>query len=114
MSRRRPDTYEPFPPGRLRDEMEAREAEAQRWDQAAQVCANTFWFWAIIAGLVWWAWRWWALIPAVFALLRAMNTIGAALIAKRLREPPVFTEEAEVIEGDTESGERTLQIEESD
>lgn len=95
MFRKRPDVYQSFPPGELEEEYRARLAEAERWERAAQMCANTFWFWTIVAGLVWWAWRWWALVPTAIAVLRAANAIGATLIARRLSEPPQFTEPVE-------------------
>jgi fatty acid desaturase len=54
---------------------------------AAQRHANATWFLAIVGVVVWWFASWgWALIPFALAILVALQSISATMIATRLEK----------------------------
>jgi MFS superfamily sulfate permease-like transporter len=60
-------------------------ATAADFDAAAQRHANAFWLWLIGAAVVWYFARWWAAIPAVLAAWAVASSVGATIMARRLR-----------------------------
>lgn len=66
--------------------IDARTATAQDFDAAAQRHANQFWVWAIIAAVVFIFLRWWAAIPAAFALYSIVESFSATNCAGALRK----------------------------
>lgn len=66
--------------------VDARNATAADFDEAAQRQANAFWFFVVVGGLVWWfASPWWAIIPGALALVCAISSITSTRAALALR-----------------------------
>lgn len=63
----------------------ANTATASDFDKVAQSQANSFWFWAIVAGVVGYFWHWWAIIPGLLAVLKIANSVMATRCATQLR-----------------------------
>jgi predicted small integral membrane protein len=65
--------------------LNARNANAQDFDRAAQWNADIFWVWLVIAGIVFWFFKWWAVIPGWLAIWSAIKSLGATSAAGKLR-----------------------------
>jgi hypothetical protein len=65
--------------------VDARTATAKDFDQAAQTKASSFWFWAVVAGVIGYFWHWWATVPGLIAALRIVQSIHATKLAGALR-----------------------------
>jgi hypothetical protein len=63
----------------------ARPATAADFDPAAQQKANSFWFWLVVAGIVYYFFKYWAIIPGALAVLSAIQSISATRAASSLR-----------------------------
>ena len=63
----------------------ARSATARDFDAAAQKHANTFWFWLVVAAIIYYFLKWWAVIPALLAIWAAISSVGATKAASNLR-----------------------------
>jgi Flp pilus assembly protein TadB len=58
---------------------------AQQFRDAAQRHANAFWFYALIGACVWYFIDWaWSLLPFALAILVAIQSVSATVVARRL------------------------------
>lgn len=65
----------------------ARTAKASDYDRAAQNHANTFWFWLVVVGVVWYFASWqWALVPAAMGVFSIIRSVGSTRAAHQLRQ----------------------------
>lgn len=65
----------------------AHTATSADFDHAAQAHANAFWLWLTIAALVWWFFSpWWAVLPGMLSIWRAIKSVGATNAAQQLRD----------------------------
>ena len=63
----------------------ARNATAQDFDRAAQEHANATWLWLILAGVIFYFFQWWAIIPAALGLFAIIQSISSTNQAGHLR-----------------------------
>lgn len=66
--------------------VDARNATARDFEQAAHRHAIAFWIWLAGGLIVFFKWRWWAAIPAVLSLLSIVKSIGGGHAANQLRQ----------------------------
>ena len=67
--------------------VDARTATAKDFDKAAEKHAHAFWLWLIVAGVVWYfTGLWWPVLPGLMAVWCVVNSVGATIYAKKLRE----------------------------
>jgi hypothetical protein len=59
----------------------ARTATAADFDRAAQIHANSSWFWGIVTAVVVYFFYWWAIIPGVLALLSIVKSVSSTKCA---------------------------------
>ncbi|PCI32355.1 MAG: hypothetical protein COB54_07605 [Alphaproteobacteria bacterium] len=64
----------------------ARNATAADFDKAAQQKANSTWSWLIFAGIIYYFFDWWAIIPGLLMLLNGVQSVSATLQARHLRK----------------------------
>lgn len=60
-------------------------ATAKDFDRPAQKKANSFWIYAISAAIVGYYFKWWAILPAVMAIVAAAQSLSATRCADQLR-----------------------------
>ena len=67
-------------------QINAQPAMAADFDTAAQKHESLAWCWAIIAGVVYYFFEGWAVIPAILCISSSISSIGATQQASALRE----------------------------
>jgi len=65
--------------------LDARTATAKDFDIAAQKHANAFWFYLVLAVVIFYFFKFWAIIPGILAIYTAIQSIGATKAASSLR-----------------------------
>ena len=65
--------------------LNANTATAKDFDRAAQKKANSTWLFVILAGIIFYFFQWYAIIPAAIAVFTIFQSISATKNAARLR-----------------------------
>jgi len=65
--------------------IDANNATAQDFENAAQGYANSSWRWFILAAVIFYFFNWWAIIPLVFGIFAVVQSIGSTKQAGHLR-----------------------------
>lgn len=66
--------------------LNARTATAADFDVAAQKHANAFWIYLIVAGFIYYLFKWWFVIPAAFAVYAGISSISSTKAASNIRK----------------------------